>query len=503
MTTELQNKQKFNIKNIITMENLLCFFIVICPLLDAFSFLFRRYFNTSISISTFIRPIIPLIAIIYIFFKYKLKPQLLLAALVYGVYAICHLYVFYKIKPGCSYGNEIRELQYLINYTYMAMNLFIYYYFFARRNRDKEAENELRKGKIISKLKKSVLIALTIYIALMYLAIITGTSSFTYEEDQMGLKGWFESGNSIGTIMLLCLFIVIPMMSKKNSTGIRIWSLMVIMLTGVYLATLLGTRTGLLGIIIVICAYVVINIAHSIIYSKNINKKLVAFGSIVFVIILIAVTIFGSKTIERRKLLKDRQNLIYDQITGAPAHVTGDLVNIVEQIKNGTLSKDYMPEEMQKTILELYDEANQKEISSTDMRTIQLIYHSHLIKNEKGISIALFGNGYMSHFYELIFEMEVPAFLYNFGIVGFFLYCMPFIFIAIYGAYVLYKKVKNTSVEYAMYLMGLIFAIIISFVSGYTFFNSSSMMIIIVLTTLVINEIKDMEDAEMKIYERK
>ena len=109
----------------------------------------------------------------------------------------------------------------------------------------------------------------------------------------------------------------------------------------------------------------------------------------------------------------------------------------------------------------------------------------------------------MSHFYELIFEMEVPAFLYNFGIVGFFLYCMPFIFIAIYGAYVLYKKIKNTSVEYAMYLMGLIFAIIISFVSGYTFFNSSSMMIIIVLTTLVINEIKDMEDAEMKIYERK
>ena len=70
-----------------------------------------------------------------------------------------------------------------------------------------------------------------------------------------------------------------------------------------------------------------------------------------FVIILIAVTIFGSKTIERRKLLKDRQNLIYDQITGAPAHVTGDLVNIVEQIKNGTLSKDYMPEEMWKNVI--------------------------------------------------------------------------------------------------------------------------------------------------------
>ena len=46
-------------------------------------------------------------------------------------------------------------------------------------------------------------------------------------------------------------------------------------------------------------------------------------------------------------------------------------------------------------------------------------------------------------------------------------------------------------------------AIIISFLSGYTFFNSSTMMIIIVLTTLLINGIKDLEYEEMKIYTRK
>ena len=67
------------------------------------------------------------------------------------------------------------------------------------------------------------------------------------------------------------------------------------------------------------------------------------------------------------------------------------------------------------------------------------------------------------YYREMIFEMEIPAFLYNFGVIGFFLYCMPFLFIALYGVYVLIKKVKHVSVEYAMAVAGLCFAIAISF----------------------------------------
>lgn len=68
MEDNIKKEKKFNLKNIITIENLLCFLIIICPILDAASFLFRNYFNTNISISTFIRPIIPIIAnLLYIF----------------------------------------------------------------------------------------------------------------------------------------------------------------------------------------------------------------------------------------------------------------------------------------------------------------------------------------------------------------------------------------------------------------------------------------------------
>lgn len=491
--------KKLNSKKIFTMENILCFFIIICPILDAASFIFRQYFNTSFSISTFVRPIIPIIAIVYIFFKDKLKPHLLIVTGIYGVYALCHLYIFYKIKTGCAYGNELRELQYIINYTFMIMNLFIYMYFFTIKNREKETKDE-EKGIAINKLKKSILIALTIYIGIMYLSLITKTSSFTYTEDKVGYKGWFESGNSIGTIMILSLFITLPMISKKNNTGVRIWSFMVTVLIGAYLTTLLGTRVGLFGFAIVILSYIILSILNGLISKKNINKKILIFGISAFAIIAVFVVIFGSKTLERRKQLQNREDEIVDTMTGQTAHVTGDIVKIVEQIKAGTLDIEYMSEEMQQAMLDLYNIANEQNISNTNMRAIQFIYHSTLVKNQNSIPLLLFGNGYMNHFYEMIFEMEVPAFLFNFGVIGFFLYFMPFLAIAIYGVYILIKKVKNVSVEFAMIVAGLCFSIIISFLSGYTFFNSSAMMIIIVLCSILINDIKDIEDSEIKIY---
>ena len=103
----IEKKKTSDIKSLFTIENLLCFFIIICPILDVASFLFRNYFKTNISISTFIRPIIPIIGICYIFFKDKLKPQLFIACACYAVYAICHLYIFYKQRAGCAYGTII------------------------------------------------------------------------------------------------------------------------------------------------------------------------------------------------------------------------------------------------------------------------------------------------------------------------------------------------------------------------------------------------------------
>ena len=59
------------IKKLLKVENLLALFIVMCPILDIASFLYRNKFNTNYSISTFIRPIIPMIVFTYVFLKRK------------------------------------------------------------------------------------------------------------------------------------------------------------------------------------------------------------------------------------------------------------------------------------------------------------------------------------------------------------------------------------------------------------------------------------------------
>ena len=190
------------------------------------------------------------------------------------------------------------------------------------------------KNLSISKLKKSVLTSLTIYIITMYLTLITNTSSFTYAEEKIGYKGWFESGNSIGTIMVLSLFIVVPTIRTERKKIIKAWKIIVVLLVGIYLCALLGTRTGMFGYIIVMISYLILVVMYKLIKNKKLNKKNIILCVICFVNIAILVITIGSETLERRKQLNERRQEIQDDMTSKTAHVTGDIVKIVKKIKN-------------------------------------------------------------------------------------------------------------------------------------------------------------------------
>ena len=95
----------------------------------------------------------------------------------------------------------------------------------------------------------------------------------------------------------------------------------------------------------------------------------------------------------------------------------------------------------------------------------------------------------MANYRELVLEMEIPAFLFNFGIIGFSLYFIPFLAIFIYAIYKGFKNRKKIDSEYLMLIVGSGFVFALSFFAGYTFFHSSNMMIIIVLNTLLLNKV--------------
>ena len=123
------------IKKIINLENLLSFFIIICPVLDITSFLFRNKFLTNYSVATFVRPIIPVLVFGCIFIKEKAKLKTVGIIGLYSIYAIIHLYIFKKMMMGCTYGTVIHEAQYIVNYSFMILNLYIFNKVFDNNNK--------------------------------------------------------------------------------------------------------------------------------------------------------------------------------------------------------------------------------------------------------------------------------------------------------------------------------------------------------------------------------
>ena len=476
---DLTKKKKINTKNLT--ENLLVIFVILCPVFDILSFVFRNTFNTSISPSTILRPIIPLIAIIDLFIKSKYKLRMFVVAVVYGVYALVHLLVFNTANTGFSYSNVVHEMQYVMNYTFMIIILFVYAYVFKDKEKDK--------------LERAVISSVSIYIASILLAIITNTSSATYIEGT-GIKGWFESGNSISAVLTLSIFVLL---SNKDKSYRKIIIGEIIIL-GIFLCMLIGTRVGLVGFVASLIAFVFAEIVEKLIRKAKVNKKIIIGGIGAVLIVVVIVALVGSNTIERRKHLKEIESDIVDESTNQEAHITGSLMEIKEKIDKGEIEDTYMSEAQKKSVLELYDIANKWGISNNDQRMQQLIYNAILVKNQANPLLIIFGNGYMNQYRELVLEMDIPAFLFNFGILGFILYFGPFLAIFIYGLYFGVRKIKKIDAEHIMYVLGIGLAFAISVFSGYVFFNMSTTTVIAVICALLINKIwsikKEVEEAK-------
>ena len=456
-------------KNKIKLENIMCAFIILCPILDMTSFIFRNTFNTKLSPSTIIRPLIPTLVILWLFIKKdkKFKRDLLIIGAIYVIYALIHIYLFSKVKTGMSFGTETHELQYAINYTFMIINLIIFTIVFKEDN--------------IDKLKKSVLISAGIYIISIYISILTKTSSHTYIEG-MGYKGWFESGNSISAILLLTMFIYLPYVKNKKY---RKFVIPILVLVGIFLSMLIGTRAGLFGFIIIIALYMGIEVLFNILKNEKIDKKFFIIGITGIAIIILIIIGCGSTTLQRRKHLKDIESDIIDETSQENAHITGSTLKIKEQIEKNEIEEGYMSEAQKQSILDLYNIANNLQVKNNDQRMQQLIYNIVLVKNQKSILMILFGNGYVANFCELVLEMELVSMLLNFGVIGFLLYMGPFLAIFLSSLYYGIKYIKQIDSEYVFLWFGSAMAFALSLLSGYTFFSSSSVIMIISINTIL------------------
>ncbi len=452
-------------------EYLIYLFLLLTPFLDSISFLYREYGpDTLLSPTTILRPVIPVILLVYIYIKDRnARKYLWLGGFIYGLYALGHLWTFQHFHTDFNAGGVFSELQYVINYSYM-IGLFYVLWWFHKQNR-------------IPHLRKYIVWMLVAYLGLIYLAIFTNTSSTTYI-DGVGYKGWNASGNGLSALLILgfCSIFTLLLSYKKKW---YMWLFIVALFF--YLITLFGTRTALFGGIIVVLIYFISYMIHYWITQKQISfKKIFLFGITVFVLTFL-VLIGGSTAMKRRSNLKEVGSGMIDPLTNEVTHLTGDLTNFVVDIKKEQLDIT-LSEEQKNALLKTYQKANAIELSNSNRRMQQLIYHHYLFQEELSLSTFLFGTGYLNQYPELTLEMEIPAYFYNFGILGTILYLGPFIVIFVQGVILFFKRRMQVSIDYMMFLAGILFSFVLSCLTGYVYFYVSSMLVVLLLFILFLKE---------------
>ena len=188
--------------------------------------------------------------------------------------------------------------------------------------------------------------------------------------------------------------------------------------------------------------------------------------------------------------MNESQYDIIDEVTGEVGHMTGDMLDIKNSILDGTIQAGFMSEAQQNAVLKLNEYASTHNVAGNNTRFQQLIYNFYLVLEQKSVLGILFGNGFEANFREMVMENELASLLFNFGIFGFLLYAGPFLAILIFGVIDVIKRLKKKlDTSYLMSISALGLLIILSYLSGYIFFNSSLIAIISVICILIMEVI--------------
>lgn len=453
-------------------EQFIFYAILAFPILDACSFLGRDLFSKLfISPTALIRLLI--LGILYLIILKKDKKSckwVLIIGTISAFYAIFHLWTYQRGYDSYSFATWKGEIQYLFNYTYLIFLSYGFYWAFKNNHFPS-----------ISSLFPKILF---LYLFFLYVPLLTHTSSSTYL-DGIGDKGWFLSGNSLGASLLLLLLANFILITKKNYKK----QIFLALLCGIFMIFFLGTRVGLYGTFLVLGIYLFI---QGLTLFQGTLKKHKVIVMLCLLLMIPCAFYTGNRLLIRQRNLEEIANETIDPLTGKVAHVTGDTITFVKEIKEGSIEN--MQELRKDSYLTFYELANKYKVSNTDRRTQQWIYHTTMYFCSRDPMTYLFGNGYLNHYGEMILEMETVSLLYNFGILGFVLYLgwVGYFGFRNWKEWKLAFHKKNGT--YFLWLFGYFFAFLLSTLTGYVYFNTTTALIILLYGLKLAEESEALKD---------
>ena len=455
-------------------EHFLLFFIILQPVLDLLTSLSITLLKSSATVGILVRFLIMAVGGIYILIQAKEKGNrkfliyLILLAGVLGVGFINNKLV----KDPIVLSEEVKFVAKAL-YIYIMLGSYIL------------ALKSLKmKVNISDKVRNSIVYATLIINAIMVISISTSTDFGSYEWMKVGSRGWFYAGNELGSILAI-IFPIVVLYSIQKTKSVKHVLYWIPSLLMIYSLIQVGTKVGMGSIGVTLAAAIGIIVLQLLFDRKNPNKKSLALNAVIAIILLAGVV----GTFKQTPLAQNmgiHNNYLTEQNVAQQDQKEQE---IKEKLKKEQELKEKeekhhkveKPEEKAKIEVEVKKELEKEQKKENQENLIfsgRQVYeerHKQFFK-EAPMSQKLLGMGYAGNFKyneqkqpdPKLIEMDFHDWFYDFGIIGFVLLMIPFIY---YGLRILlafatrFKDIFN--IKYGMISASLLLALGIAYIAGH------------------------------------
>ncbi len=311
----------------------------------------------------------------------------------------------------------------------------------------------------------------------MVISITTSTDFGSYEWMKVGSRGWFYAGNELGSILAIIFPIVVlySIQKTKSVKHILYWIPSLLM---IYSLIQVGTKVGMGSIGATLAAAIGIIVLQLLFDRRNPNKKSLVLNGLI-AIVLLAGVVGTFKMTPLAQNMGIHNNYLSEQNVAQQGQKEKEIKEKIK--KEEKQHKVEKPEEKAKVEAEVKKELEKEQKKENQENLIfsgRQVYeerHKQFFK-EAPMSQKLLGMGYAGNYKyneqkqpdPKLIEMDFHDWFYDFGIIGFALLMIPFIY---YGLRILlafitrFKEIFN--VKYGMITASLVLALGIAYIAGH------------------------------------
>ena len=445
-------------------ENFLLIFILLQPILDLLTAFCIMVLKIDTTIGVITRLFVMFLGGIYILIQTKKQGNIkyILYIILVGIVFTIGL-VNNKLTKDPMVLTE--EIKFIAKALYPFVMLTCYVFVF-----------KSLKEKSHSKMRNYITYASLIIGVVMVASITTGTDYNSYEWVKLGSRGWFYAGNELGSILaIMCPIVILYSIEKTKSIGKAYYWIPSILV--VYSLFAIGTKVGVGAIFGSMAIAVVMCFIQAFTQRKDGKKHAYLLNG------FLAMTVFLGI-------------LAYTPFSPFMKNM-GFHFQLIEQEQSA--KKEEKKKEEAKEHKPPVTQQEKEKVAEKKEETQALIFSGRQLfeqmykdfYNEAPMSQKLLGMGYAGNYKEQpkLIERDFHDWFYSFGIIGFILLVIPFLYFGIKFIACIFTKFKQIfTVKYAMVIAAILLGLGISFMAGHILIAPGvSFYLVVIMAYLIVD----------------